>query len=184
MNALKEKYTTIQSKIANELGISNALATPRLQKVTINMGWGELKGNDQLQKAVVENLMLVTGQKPVATRSKKSIAGFKLRQGDVVGYKITLRGERMYDFLNRLITYVFPRLRDFQGFSTKGFDRHGNYSFGFRDLTVFPEVPFESAGRTGSMQVTVTTSAKNDAGAEALLRGLGFPFTKEQEGNK
>lgn len=184
MTALKEKYTQLQSQLATELGISNALASPKLQKITVNMGWGDLKGNDQLQKTVIENLSLITGQKPIPTRAKKSIAGFKLREGDSVGYKITLRGDRMYDFLNRLITYVFPRLRDFQGFSLKGFDHHGNYSFGFRDLSVFPELPFETASRSGGIQVTVTTSATNDESAQALLAALGFPFTKKPEGNK
>jgi len=178
MASLHERYTTIQPKLSEQLGIANSFAIPRIQKITLNVGLGDIKGNEPLQKSIVEGLGLITSQKPIPTRSKTSIAGFKLREGDMIGYKVTLRGQRMYEFLERMITYVFPRLRDFHGFEKKGLDAHGNYSFGLREHTVFPEIPFESATRPWSMQITITTSAKDKAGAEALLEQLGFPFTK------
>lgn len=178
MNSLRERYTTIQSQLAADLGVKNMHAVPRLQKIAINIGMGELKGNEPLQKNVAETLALITGQKPVATRAKRAIAGFKLRENDLVGYRVTLRGERMYDFLDRLITYVFPRLRDFHGLPTTGFDRHGSYSFGLREQTVFPEVPYQTADKTWGLQITLVTSAHNDEGAKKLLEQLGFPFAK------
>ncbi|HEY1074112.1 MAG TPA: 50S ribosomal protein L5 [Patescibacteria group bacterium] len=178
MNSLREKYTQNQSAISTTLGLKNVMELPKLKKISVNIGMGELKGNDALQKQVAEILSIITGQKPVQTRAKRAIAGFKLRENDVIGYRVTLRGERMYDFLDRLVTYVFPRLRDFQGISSTGFDRHGNFTFGLREQTVFPEVPYQGAEKTWGMQITLVTSATDDAGARALLEAFGFPFTK------
>lgn len=178
MNTLRERYTQIKPNLSKELGIKNVNALPRLEKIAVNVGLGTLKGNDALQKHVEEMLSLITGQKPVRTRAKRAIAGFKLRENDVIGYRLTLRGERMYDFLDRMITHVFPRLRDFQGLPNTGFDKNGNYSFGLREQSVFPEVPYQSADRAFGMQITLVTSATDAKGANTLLDQLGFPFAK------
>lgn len=181
MTQLKQDYITkIRSSLQSDLQISNSFAVPKLQKIIVNVGWGELKGNESLQKNVAEGLSLITGQKPVLTYAKKAIAGFKLRQGDVLGYRITLRGNRMYEFLDRLITYILPRLRDFQGISRSSFDGHGNFSFGLREQTVFPEIPFQSNDRIWGMQITIVTTAKDDDQARHLLAQFGFPLTKEK----
>ncbi len=176
--AIENRTHQLQTTLAQNLGLKNSLAAPRLVKITVNVGLGELHGNEAFRKAVEENLRLITGQKPLPTRAKKAIAGFKLREGDHIGYRITLRSQRMYDFLDRLITYVFPRIRDFQGMPVSGFDHHGNYSFGMREHTVFPEVPFTSQDKPHGLQVTITTSAGNDEHGRALLEQLGFPFAK------
>lgn len=181
MNALVERYTQIQPKLEQELGISNRLALPKLTKVVINVGLGDLRGNEPLQKNVTEGLGLITGQKPVPTRAKRAIAGFKIRQNDLIGYTVTLRGKRMYDFLDRLITYVFPRLRDFQGIAVTGFDKHGNFSFGLKEQTVFPEIPYETSDKNWGMQITIVTTAHDNAGAKLLLQELGFPLVKEEK---
>lgn len=178
MNSLREKYTQNQSNISTTLGLTNVMQLPKLKKISVNIGMGELKGNDALQKQVSEILGTITGQKPVQTRAKRAIAGFKLRENDVIGYRVTLRGERMFDFLARLIIYVFPRLRDFQGIPSSGFDGHGNFSFGLREQTVFPEVPYQGSDKAWGLQITLVTSATDDAGARALLEALGFPFSK------
>ena len=181
-NQLRYSYQTeIRTKLGTALGITNVNAVPKLTKISVNIGWGDLKGNEPLQKIVAENLGLITGQKAIQTRAKKSIAGFKVREGDLSGYKITLRGERMYDFLSRLITYVFPRLRDFQGMALTGFDGHGNYSFGLREQSVFPEIPYENTARSGGLQITIATTASDTEGAKQLLAHLGFPFAKDKE---
>ncbi len=179
---LQDTYITIQPKLAETLGIRNTLALPRLIKISINIGMGSLQGNESLQKTIGENLQLITGQKPVLTRSKKAIAGFKIREGDAIGYKVTLRKQRMYDFLDRLITYVFPRLRDFQGLSLTGFDGHGNYTFGLKEQTVFPEVPFTNNETTHGLEVSIITTAHNREATKALLENLGFPFAEPKEG--
>jgi large subunit ribosomal protein L5 len=182
MTTLQQSYTNqIRETLKNDLKITNLYAVPKLQKVLINVGWGELKGNEGLQKDISNGLSLITGQKPVVTRAKKAIAGFKLRQGDIVGYRITLRSHRMYEFLDRLITYVLPRLRDFQGINRLGFDGHGNFSFGLREQTVFPEIPYQSNDKVWGMQITIVTTAETDDQARALLAQFGFPFTKEKE---
>lgn len=173
--------TDVRTQLGKDLGITNFFAVPTITKISVNVGMGDLKGNEALQKSVVENLQLITGQKPIATRAKKAIAGFKLRENDLIGYRVTLRGKRMNDFLNRLITYVFPRLRDFQGMSDKGFDKQGNYTFGLREHTVFPEVPFTSQDRAHGIEVTIVTSAKDKDQAKALMQALGFPFVKPKE---
>lgn len=167
--------------LKNELGLPNIHQAPKMIKVCVNVGMGELKGNEPLQKTVSESLELITGQKPVKTVAKKAIAGFKLRQGDLVGYRVTLRGSRMYDFIDRIITYVFPRIRDFQGFSLEGFDKQGNYSFGLKDQMVFPELPYQNNAQTWGMQITINTSATSIRDAQALMKNLGFPFSKQKD---
>lgn len=167
--------------LKDQLGLPNIHQAPRLIKISVNVGLGELKGNEPLQKTVMESLALITGQKPVKTVAKKAIAGFKLRQGDIIGYRVTLRGQKMYQFIDRIITYVFPRIRDFQGFSNHGFDGQGNYSFGLKDQMVFPELPYESHTQTWGMQITITTSANSIEQSRALLQQFGFPFTKPKD---
>lgn len=180
MANLREAYTTqILPKLSSELG-KNPFATPRIVKIAVNVGWGELKGNESLQKNVSEGLGIITGQKPVVTRAKKAIAGFKIRQNDIMGYRVTLRGERMYDFLDRIITYVLPRLRDFQGVSNAGFDKQGNYSFGLREQSVFPEIPYQSVEKPWGMQITIVTTAQDKEEAKKLLSAFGFPFAKKE----
>ncbi len=182
MSTLKQKYQTeIRPQLLSQLGISNLHAAPALKKIVVNVGLGDLKGNEPLQKSVIEGLQTITGQKPVVTRAKRAIAGFKIRENDMMGYYLTLRGQRMYDFLDRLITYVFPRLRDFQGLPSKGFDKQGNYTFGLREHTVFPEIPFQSSAQNWSMQISLVTSAQTKTDAQALLTQLGFPFEKKKE---
>lgn len=174
----------IRQTLGSTLGIANIHAVPRLTKISVNVGMGDLKGNEALQKSVSENLSLITGQKPVVTRAKKAIAGFKLREKDVIGMRVTLRGKRMNDFLERMITYVFPRIRDFQGLPPSGFDKQGNYSFGLKEHTVFPEVPFTSNERAHGLQITIGTTAKTPDQAVALLQTFGFPFTKQDTPDK
>jgi large subunit ribosomal protein L5 len=180
MATLYETYkTSVRDDVSKELAITNHLASPRLTKVIVNVGTGEMKGNEPLQKSIEEGLRLITGQKPVPTRAKRAIAGFKLRANDHIGYRVTLRGQRMYDFLDRLITYVFPRIRDFQGFDPKGFDGRGAYSFGLREQSVFPEIPFDSQNRAWGMQISIVTTGTSKDQTRALLTHLGFPFSKQ-----
>jgi large subunit ribosomal protein L5 len=178
--SLAKQYTTeIAPKLQANLKLSNVFETPKLVKISVNVGLGEMKSNEPLQKSIQEGLALITGQKAVKTTAKKAIAGFKLRAGDTVGYRVTLRGDRMYDFLDRLITSVFPRIRDFQGFARTGFDGRGNYSFGLKDQMVFPELPYQTNAQTWSLQVTIVSTAKDTAGTNELLTLIGFPLAKE-----
>lgn len=175
----KRLSDSILPALKQDLGINNVHELPRLEKISVNIGLGEIKGNEPLQKSIEESLALITGQKPVKTKSKRAIAGFKLREGDVVGYRVTLRGKRMYDFYDRLVTYVFPRIRDFQGFSANSFDRQGNYSFGLKDQLVFPELPYQSNASSWGMQITCVTTSHNKEHNRALLTAMGFPFSKK-----
>lgn len=171
----------LAKELMAKLKLANIHQSPRLTKVCVNIGLGGLKGNEALQKEVTESLALITGQKPLKTVAKKAIAGFKLRQGDLIGYRVTLRGQRMYDFIDRIITYVFPRIRDFQGFSNQGFDRQGNYSFGLKDQMVFPELPYQNNAHTWGMQITINIAATSVEEAQALMKNLGFPFSKQKD---
>lgn len=178
-STLFERYhQEVKSALQDSLGVANVHQVPRLHKIAVNVGIGDIKGNEPLQKSIEETLSLITGQKPVKTKAKRAIAGFKLRAGDVIGYQVTLRGPRMYQFLDRLITYVFPRIRDFQGFPTKGFDGRGSYSFGLKEQAVFPELPYHANDKSWGLQVTVVTSAADQHGTSELLTKLGFPFAK------
>lgn len=167
--------------LTKELGVTNPMAVPKVQKVVINSGVGKTLKDSKLLEAIIEDLRKITGQAPVKTLSKKSIAGFKIRENQVVGLVITLRGQRMYDFLEKLIRVALPRVRDFKGISTKSFDGHGNYSLGLKEQIVFPETSREHLEHTFGLEINIQTSARDDKQAEALLRSLGFPF---QEANK
>lgn len=174
---LKERYKQeIAPALAKEFGIDNPMAIPKIEKVVINMGLGEAIGNSKLIDAATEEIRAITGQKPVVTKAKKSIASFKLRQGMNIGTMITLRGEKMYEFLDRLISVALPRVRDFRGVSAKAFDGRGNYTLGIREQLIFPEIDFNKVDKTRGMNISIVTTAKTDEHARALLRALGMPF--------
>jgi len=176
---LKERYEQeIVQSLMKELGYGNKFQIPRLEKVIVNIGLGDGAQNAKLFDLGVEELQAMTGQKPVITRAKKSIAGFKIRQGMPVGAKVTLRGERMYDFISKLTGIVLPRIRDFRGLSPKGFDGRGNYNLGLKDQLVFPEINYDKVQRMRGMNITIVTSGTTDMEARALLEQLGFPFRK------
>lgn len=177
MARLKEKYNKeIAPAIAKEFGIENPMAIPRIEKVVVNMGMGEAISNAKILDTAVEELRSITGQKPVVTKAKKSIASFKLRQGMNIGTMVTLRGERMYEFLDRLISVALPRVRDFRGVSSKAFDGRGNYTLGIREQLIFPEIDFNKVDKTRGMNISIVTTAKNDEQSRALLKALGMPF--------
>lgn len=179
---LREAYKTkFVAELQKELGLENVHQVPRLEKITINVGLGKAKDDKRVFEAAANTLTKITGQKPVETVAKKSIAGFKLREGNKIGLKVTLRGDRMYEFLDRLITLVLPRLRDFHGVSAKAFDRQGNYSIGLVDQSVFPELSFEDTTVAHGLQVVFTISGGNPAHSRALLEKFGMPFEKENK---
>ena len=159
-----------------ELGLNNLMAVPRLEKIVLNMGLGEATQNVKIMDPLVADLASVAGQKPVTTRAKKSIAAFKVREGMPIGAMVTLRGDIMYEFLDRLISVALPRVRDFRGVSTKSFDGRGNYTLGMRDQLIFPEVDYARVDKLKGMNVTIVTTAKDDNQARALLRQFGIPF--------
>ncbi len=159
-----------------ELGLNNLMAVPRLEKIVLNMGLGEATQNVKMMDPLVADLASVAGQKPVTTRAKKSIAAFKVREGMPIGAMVTLRGDIMYEFLDRLISVALPRVRDFEGVSTKSFDGRGNYTLGMRDQLIFPEVDYARVEKLKGMNVTIVTTAKDDNQARALLRQFGMPF--------
>lgn len=167
----------IAPKIMKDLDIKNRMAIPKVVKVTINSGIGSyVKSHNKDYSNIVNNLTLISGQKPVLNKSTKAISNFKLREGEVIGVSVTLRGKKMYDFLNKLINIVFPRVRDFRGLSPRAFDGHGNYSVGFKEHTVFPEISPDDIIRLHGLQLTISTTAKNDQEGYALLKEMGFPF--------
>ena len=171
---LKEEYTNrVAPELEKSLGITNKMLIPRLQKVVVNMAFGIVSKDEQ--KNLVEDLQAFTGQKPMLCKAKKSISNFKLREGMVIGAKVTLRGERMWDFVQRLITVALPRIRDFRGVSNRGFDGRGNYTLGVKDHSIFPELVEASAGHSGC-DVTFVTSSNDNKSAKALLEALGMPF--------
>ncbi len=173
----KEKYLSeIRPAIAKELGVSNPMAIPRLEKIVINMGLGEATQNVKIMDPLVADLASIAGQKPVVTKAKKSIAAFKVREGMPIGAVVTLRGDKMYEFLDRLITIALPRVRDFRGVSSKSFDGRGNYTLGLRDQLIFAEIDYAKVDKLKGMNVTIVTTAADDNGARALLKGFGMPF--------
>lgn len=177
MARLREKYKSeIAPAIAKEFDIKNPMAIPRIEKVVINMGVGEAISNAKILDTAVEELRTITGQKPVVTKAKKSIASFKLRQGMNIGAMVTLRGERMYEFLDRLISVALPRVRDFRGISAKAFDGRGNYTLGIREQLIFPEIDFNKVDKTRGMNISIITTAKTDEQSRALLKAIGMPF--------
>ena len=174
---LREKYDhELKSALQKELGLTNTMAVPRLEKIVLNMGLGEATQNVKLMDPLVADLASVAGQKPVITRAKKSIAAFKLREGMAIGAMVTLRGDKMYEFLDRLISIALPRMRDFRGLSTKSFDGRGNYTLGMRDQLIFPEVDYARVEKLKGMNVTIVTTARDDNEGRALLRQFGMPF--------
>ena len=174
---LREKYQQeIRPALQKELGVNNLMAVPRLEKIVLNMGLGEATQNVKIMDPLVADLASVAGQKPVITRAKKSIAAFKVREGMPIGAMVTLRGDIMYEFLDRLISVALPRVRDFRGVSTKSFDGRGNYTLGMRDQLIFPEVDYARVDKLKGMNVTIVTTAKDDNQARALLRQFGIPF--------
>lgn len=176
---LKEKYVTeIRPALMKELGIENRMAAPRMEKIVVNMGVGEATANIKIMDAAVDELGRITGQKAVIRRAKKSIAAFKLRSGMPVGCSVTLRGDRMYEFYDRLVSIALPRVRDFRGVPTNSFDGRGNYTLGLKDQLIFPEVDYNKVDKMRGMNVTICTSAGNNKGAMALLKALGMPFKK------
>jgi large subunit ribosomal protein L5 len=176
---LKEMYNTeVRKKLKDEFKIDNPMALPKIEKVVINMGVGEAIQNAKLLDSAADELATITGQKPVITRAKKSIASFKLREGQAIGTMVTLRGEKMYEFLDRLISIALPRVRDFRGVPTKSFDGRGNYTLGIRDHLIFPEIDPVKVDKAKGMNITIVTNAQNDEQARFLLRELGMPFGK------
>ena len=181
-NHLKEKYSlVIIPALRAELGCSNLFQVPKLLKVVINVGLGDAAQNAKFLESGVNELTRISGQKPVISRAKKSIAGFKIRQGMPVGAMVTLRADRMYDFVTKLVYYVLPRIRDFRGLTEKGFDGRGNFNIGLKDQLVFPEINYDDVIRNRGMNITIVTSSTNDFTARALLNHLGFPFRKSSE---
>ena len=173
----KEKYVSeIRLILAKELGITNAMAIPKLEKIVINMGLGEATQNVKIIDPLVADLAAISGQKPVTTRAKKSIAAFKVREGMPIGAMVTLRGDKMYEFLDRLITVALPRVRDFRGVSSKSFDGRGNYTLGLRDQLIFAEIDYAKVDKMKGMNVTIVTTAVDDNGARTLLKAFGMPF--------
>ena len=174
---LKAHYLKeVVPSLTKEFGYSNIMAVPRIQKISINIGLGEATQNPRMLDAAVNELSAITGQKPVVTKAKKSIAAFKLRQGMAIGTMVTLRGERMYEFLDRLISVALPRVRDFRGISGKAFDGRGNYTLGIREQLIFPEIDFNKVDKTRGMNISIVTTAKNDDQARSLLKAMGMPF--------
>jgi len=177
--SLKQDYQqSIAPNLQKKTGRTNLLSLPALQKITVNVGIGTYMRGEKTPDAVIDGIARITGQRPVVRRARKSISNFKLREGMPVGITVTLRGDRMYDFLDRLINVVFPRIRDFRGFSPKAFDGHGNYSLGISDHLIFPEIPTDEVITSFGVQVTITTTTKNDEEAKMLLDEFGFPFKK------
>jgi len=176
---LKEMYgTQVRKRLQDEFGIKNPMAIPKIEKVVVNMGVGEAIQNSKILDGAVDELSTITGQKPVVTKAKKSIASFKLREGQSIGTMVTLRGEKMYEFLDRLINIALPRVRDFRGVPTRSFDGRGNYTLGIRDHLIFPEVDPGKVDKPKGMNITIVTTAKTDEQARVLLRELGMPFVK------
>jgi large subunit ribosomal protein L5 len=176
---LKQRYNDeIRSSLQESLGLGNVMEVPRLEKIVINMGVGGAVQQASLLEGAVRDLEIITGQKPIVTRAKKSIAGFKLREGNAIGAKVTLRGDRMWEFLDRLISIAIPRIRDFRGLPTK-FDGGGNYTFGVTEQLIFPEIDYDKVDVTRGMDITIVTTARTDAEGRALLDAFGFPFRRE-----
>lgn len=185
MNVLQETYRKeMVPKLMKELGIKNPMAAPKLAKIVVNCGLGEALKDKKVLEKVSAQLSQITGQKPMVARAKRAISTFKLRAGDAIGLKITLRGSRMYDFLTKLIAIALPRVRDFRGVSTKGFDHHGNYTLGISEQTIFPELPYSQVDKIRGFEITLVTTAVDDSGAKKLLELLGLPFARTVSANR
>ena len=181
MNRMQEKYNNdVVPALRKSFDLKNIMQVPRITKVVVNIGMGEALDNPKALESAVSDLTIVTGQKPVMTKARKSIANFKLREGRLIGTKVTLRGERMWAFLDRLMSTALPRVRDFRGVSPNAFDGRGNYTLGLRDQLIFPEIEYDKIDKLRGMEVTIVTTAKNDDQARALLQMLGMPFSKKE----
>jgi large subunit ribosomal protein L5 len=179
---LKQRYDAeLRPQLQRELGLRNIMEVPRLEKIVLNCGVGLATQQPSLLEGAVADLSVITGQKPLVTRAKKSIAGFKLRAGNPIGAKVTLRGDRMWEFYDRLVSLAIPRIRDFRGMDMNAFDGRGNYTFGVTEQLIFPEIDYDSIDTVRGMDVTIVTSAKTDDEGRALLTALGFPFRREGE---
>jgi len=177
MARLKEAYLKkIVPAMTKEFGYTNPMAVPKVQKISVNIGLGEATGNSKLMDGAVNELSQIAGQRPVINKARKSIAAFKLREGMAIGCSVTLRGDRMYEFLDRLVSVTLPRVRDFRGVSSKSFDGRGNYTLGIKDQLIFPEIDYNKVEKTKGMNICITTTAKTDAEGLALLKHLGMPF--------
>jgi large subunit ribosomal protein L5 len=177
---LKEHYTkNVIPALTKEFGYKNVMAVPKIEKISVNIGLGEATGNAKLMDGAVNELAAIAGQKPVVTKARKSIAAFKLREGMSIGTMVTLRGDRMYEFLDRLMNVALPRVRDFRGVSSKSFDGRGNYTLGIRDQLIFPEIDYSKVDKTKGMNISITTTARTDAEGVALLRQMGMPFRQQ-----
>jgi len=177
---LKAKYDSeIRDALKDQLELANVMQVPRLEKIVLNMGVGAAVAQPSLLEGAVRDLTVIAGQKPIITKAKKSIAGFKLREGNAIGTKVTLRGARMWEFLDRLISLSIPRVRDFRGLNPKAFDGRGNYTFGVTEQLIFPEIDYDSIDVPRGMDITIVTTAKTDAEGKALLDAFGFPFKRE-----
>jgi len=181
---LKEKYhAEVKGPLKERLELTNAMQVPRFTKIVVNMGVGEAIADSKLIDAAVEDLTIITGQRPKVNKARKSIANFKLREGMPVGTSVTLRGDRMWEFLDRLIAVTIPRIRDFRGLNPRSFDGRGNYTFGLTEQLVFPEIDYDNVTKVRGLDVTIGTTADNDEGGRALLEAFGFPFRQQQEGS-
>ena len=179
VNRLKTKFTEeVTPKLVEQYGYTSVMQVPKVEKIVVNMGVGDAVSNAKNLEKAVDELTLLTGQKPIVTKAKKSIAGFRLREGMPIGAKVTLRGERMYDFLDKLITVSLPRVRDFQGISNKAFDGRGNYTLGVKEQLIFPEVNYDNVDKVRGMDIVIVTTAQTDEESHALLKELGMPFKK------
>ena len=177
---LKERYlSTVRAQLQRELGLSSVMEVPRLEKIVVNMGVGKATQQPALVEGAVRDLEVITGQKPAVTRARRSIAGFKLREGMAIGAKVTMRGDRAWEFLDRLISLAIPRVRDFRGLSPTSFDGRGNYTFGVTEQLIFPEVDYDRVDVTRGMDITICTTARSDSEGRAFLVAFGFPFRQE-----
>ena len=180
---LKERYLEeIRPQLREEFSFRNDLEVPKIEKIVVNIGVGEAIANNRALDAAIGDLTIITGQKPVVTRAKKSIAAFRLRAGMPIGAMVTLRGEKMYEFMDRLVNIALPRVRDFRGISPKSFDGRGNYTRGLREQLIFPEIDYDRVDVTRGMHITIVTTARTDAEGKALLDAFGFPFRREGQG--
>ena len=179
---LKERYDSrVRAELKDSLGLGNIMQVPRLSKIVINMGVGRATQQKSLIEGAMRDLEIIAGQKPVVTRAKKSIASFKLREGQEIGAKVTLRGDRAWEFLDRLLAMAIPRIRDFRGLSPRSFDGHGNYTFGVTEQLIFPEIDYDRIDTTRGMDITIATTARTDDEGRALLAAFGFPFRQETQ---
>ena len=180
---LKTAYDSeIRGKLKDELGLDNVMQVPRLTKIVVNMGAGDAAADAKLIDGVVEDLRTITGQQPKVNRARKSVSNFKLREGQAIGASVTLRGDRMWEFLDRLIALAIPRIRDFRGLNPRGFDGRGNYTFGVTEQLIFPEIDYDKVMKVRGMDITLVTTAESDEHGKALLDAFGFPFRRQQVG--